>query len=56
MKVKGDTNNRNGTMALRKQINDHPRITLASERMSQGAGGREVFDISLEPKKSEKRR
>ncbi|MEN8127773.1 MAG: hypothetical protein ABFR90_08205 [Planctomycetota bacterium] len=56
MKVKLDTNSRSGTLALRKQINDHPRISLASERITEAPGGRDVFDITLEPKKSEKRR
>ncbi len=50
MKVKGDTNSRNGTMALLNEIKKHPRITLASQRISTSSG-RDTFEITIEPKK-----
>ena len=53
MKVKGDTNSRSGTLALFNEIKKHPRITLNSERITAGPNGRTLFDITLEPKKSE---
>ena len=56
MKVKGSTNNRSGTMALFNEIKKHPRINLSSERVAAGPDNRDIFDITLEPKKSEKRR
>jgi hypothetical protein len=56
MKVKGDTNNRSGTLAFFNEIKKHPRITLSSERLTAGADRRDGFDITLEPKKSETRR
>lgn len=56
MKVKGNTNNRSGTMALFNQIKKHPRINLSSERVAAGPDNRDIFDITLEPKTSEKRR
>lgn len=50
MKVKGDTNNKAGTMALFNEINKHPRISLTSERTSTSPDGRDTFEITLEPK------
>ncbi|HOM75775.1 MAG TPA: hypothetical protein PKV53_03345 [Anaerohalosphaeraceae bacterium] len=51
MKVKGDTNNKAGTMALFNEINKHPRISLTSERTSSSPDGRDTFEITIEPKK-----
>ena len=56
MKVKGNTNSRSGTMALFNEIKKHPRISLSSERLTAGPDRRDIFDITLEPKKSETRR
>lgn len=56
MKVKGDTNNRPGTMALFNEIKKHPRISLSSERIGSSPDGRDTFEITLEPKSSEVRR
>ncbi|OQY04278.1 MAG: hypothetical protein B6I25_07160 [Planctomycetales bacterium 4572_13] len=56
MKVKGDTNSRTGTMAFFNEIKKHPRISLGSERLTAGPDRRDIFDITLEPKKSETKR
>jgi len=56
MKVKGDTNSRSGTMAFFNEIKKHPRIVLSSERLTAGPDRRDIFDITLEPKKSETKR
>ena len=56
MKVKGDTNSRSGTMAFFNEIKKHPRISLGSERLTAGPDRRDIFDITLEPKKSEMKR
>ena len=56
MSIKGDTNSRSGTLAFFNQLKNHPRINVSSERLTAGAGGRDGFEITLEPEKSETRR
>jgi hypothetical protein len=56
MKVKGDTNSRSSTLKLFKQIKNHSRINLSSERLTSLPDRRDGFEITLEPKKSETRR
>ncbi|MCE5185478.1 MAG: hypothetical protein LLF76_05070 [Planctomycetaceae bacterium] len=55
MKVKGDTNSRSGTMSLLNEIKKHPRIALGSERLVTD-GARDVFEITINPKKTEARK
>jgi len=56
MKVQGNTNSHRGAMAFFDKIKQHKQISLASERITSEPTGRTRFDITIEPKKSEKRR
>lgn len=48
MKVKGDTNSHNGTLAFIQNVKDHPQLEVSSERYFSDVN-RDGFEITLDP-------